>query len=41
MGQIDHLYKRVVKCTVHILIAKGESSGKYVENSSFNASSFC
>ena len=36
-GQIDNLYRSVV----NISIAKGESSGQYVENYSFNSSAFC
>ena len=37
VGQIDNLYRRVI----NILMAKGESSGQYVENSGFNAGAFC
>ena len=36
VGQIDGLYRRAL----HILIAKGESSGQCVENFSFNTGNF-
>ena len=37
VGQIDNLYTRFV----HLLIAKGGSSGQDVDNSGFNACEFC